>query len=133
VLKQGNYERPFKRNVAEDVDSANDGDERDMSISPERDIPLKVAFEEQQPQEGAKQSEAVVNGTTPATILPQTPLMVGGKSSFYFLGTPAYTRTVQDENLKNLLMSWYYAGYHTGLYEGRQQAMKELSSTNSKT
>lgn len=28
---------------------------------------------------------------------------------------------VHDENLKNLLMSWYYAGYYTGLYEGQQQ------------
>jgi len=28
---------------------------------------------------------------------------------------------VPDEGLKNLLMSWYYAGYYTGLYEGKQQ------------
>ncbi|KAJ4986458.1 hypothetical protein SVAN01_08020 [Stagonosporopsis vannaccii] len=28
--------------------------------------------------------------------------------------------TVQDENLKNLLMSWYYAGYYTGLHAGQQ-------------
>jgi len=27
---------------------------------------------------------------------------------------------VQDEKLKNLLMSWYYAGYYTGLYTGQQ-------------
>jgi hypothetical protein len=29
--------------------------------------------------------------------------------------------TVQDENLKNMMMSWYYAGYYTGLYEGQQK------------
>ncbi|KAF9887604.1 hypothetical protein FE257_009817 [Aspergillus nanangensis] len=29
---------------------------------------------------------------------------------------------VQDEGLKNLMMSWYYAGYYTGLYEGQQRA-----------
>ncbi|KAF2117582.1 hypothetical protein BDV96DRAFT_611331 [Lophiotrema nucula] len=29
--------------------------------------------------------------------------------------------TVQDENLKNLMMSWYYAGYYTGLVAGQQQ------------
>ncbi|KAL7918259.1 hypothetical protein ACQKWADRAFT_323937 [Trichoderma austrokoningii] len=29
--------------------------------------------------------------------------------------------TVRDENLKKLLMSWYYAGYYTGLFEGQQQ------------
>ncbi|KFZ19042.1 hypothetical protein V502_03827 [Pseudogymnoascus sp. VKM F-4520 (FW-2644)] len=28
---------------------------------------------------------------------------------------------VGDENMKNLLMSWYYAGYYTGLYEGQQK------------
>jgi hypothetical protein len=28
---------------------------------------------------------------------------------------------VHDESLKNLLMSWYYAGYYTGLYEGQRQ------------
>lgn len=28
---------------------------------------------------------------------------------------------VQNEELKNLMMSWYYAGYYTGLYEGKQQ------------
>lgn len=27
---------------------------------------------------------------------------------------------MQDEGLKKLLMSWYYAGYYTGLYEGKQ-------------
>jgi hypothetical protein len=30
--------------------------------------------------------------------------------------------TVQDDNLKNLMMSWYYAGYYTGLYTGQQQS-----------
>ena len=34
----------------------------------------------------------------------------------------AYKTVVQDEALKNLMMSWYYAGYYTGLYEGQQQA-----------
>lgn len=29
---------------------------------------------------------------------------------------------VQDEGLKNLMMSWYFAGYYTGLYEGQQKA-----------
>ncbi|KAI5457357.1 hypothetical protein BGZ63DRAFT_475048 [Mariannaea sp. PMI_226] len=32
--------------------------------------------------------------------------------------------SVQDENLKKLLMSWYYAGYYTGLFEGQQQAQQ---------
>ncbi|KAJ6030124.1 hypothetical protein N7499_012542, partial [Penicillium canescens] len=35
---------------------------------------------------------------------------------------------VQDEALKNLMMSWYYAGYYTGVYEGQQQAAREKRS-----
>ncbi|RYN23539.1 hypothetical protein AA0113_g5211 [Alternaria arborescens] len=37
--------------------------------------------------------------------------------------------TVQDENMKNIMMSWYYAGYYTGLHAGQQQALKEPPST----
>lgn len=33
---------------------------------------------------------------------------------------------VKDEALKNLMMSWYYAGYYTGLYEGQQQVENTL-------
>lgn len=32
---------------------------------------------------------------------------------------------VQDEALKNLMMSWYYAGYYTGFYEGQQKAVQD--------
>ncbi|KUJ12027.1 uncharacterized protein LY89DRAFT_219529 [Mollisia scopiformis] len=35
---------------------------------------------------------------------------------------------VHDEGLKNLLMSWYYAGYYTGLYEGRQESKTSTSA-----
>ncbi|QDS76414.1 hypothetical protein FKW77_004097 [Venturia effusa] len=30
--------------------------------------------------------------------------------------------SVQDESLRNMMMSWYYAGYYTGLHEGQQKA-----------
>ena len=36
----------------------------------------------------------------------------------------AMTDTVKDDGLKNLMMSWYYAGYYTGLYEGQRPAME---------
>ena len=35
--------------------------------------------------------------------------------------------SVKDEALKNLMMSWYYAGYYTGLYEGQQQVQSTPS------
>ncbi|KAL9125552.1 MAG: hypothetical protein Q9217_005263 [Psora testacea] len=31
---------------------------------------------------------------------------------------------VSDEGLRRLMMSWYWAGYYTGLFEGQQQATK---------
>ncbi|EOO00068.1 putative smn family protein smn1 protein [Phaeoacremonium minimum UCRPA7] len=34
-------------------------------------------------------------------------------------------QSVRDEGLKKLLMSWYYAGYYTGLYEGQQKEPRE--------
>ncbi|CAM1509450.1 Fc.00g031890.m01.CDS01 [Cosmosporella sp. VM-42] len=36
--------------------------------------------------------------------------------------------SMQDENLKKLLMSWYYAGYYTGLFEGQQQTKQNPQS-----
>lgn len=38
--------------------------------------------------------------------------------------TQALLGTVQDENMKNIMMSWYYAGYYTGLHAGQQQVPK---------
>ncbi|KAI4102681.1 MAG: hypothetical protein L6R37_004271 [Teloschistes peruensis] len=29
---------------------------------------------------------------------------------------------VKDQDLKNVMMSWYYAGYYTGLYEGQKNS-----------
>ena len=33
---------------------------------------------------------------------------------------------MQDEGLKNMMMSWYYAGYYTGLYEGQQKVYASM-------
>ncbi|PPJ58793.1 hypothetical protein CBER1_08216 [Cercospora berteroae] len=35
----------------------------------------------------------------------------------------------QNEDLKNIMMSWYYAGYYTGLYEGQQKAWAEMQAS----
>ena len=37
------------------------------------------------------------------------------------------TCSVRDETLKNLMMSWYYAGYYTGLYDGQQKMQNNAS------
>ncbi|KAI1136615.1 hypothetical protein F5Y05DRAFT_390347 [Hypoxylon sp. FL0543] len=36
--------------------------------------------------------------------------------------------SVHDEGLKRLLMSWYYAGYYTGLYEGQRNSTQGRES-----
>lgn len=39
---------------------------------------------------------------------------------------------VKDENLKNAMMSWYYAGYYTGLAAGQQTAPDEAPGARQK-
>lgn len=46
---------------------------------------------------------------------------VGVLTSFTQKSDLLIKHTVQNEDLKNLMMSWYYSGYYTGLYEGKQQ------------
>ena len=38
-------------------------------------------------------------------------------------------KAFQNEALRNLMMSWYWAGYYTGHYEGQEHAKKFLDST----
>ncbi|KJR85551.1 uncharacterized protein SPSK_09166 [Sporothrix schenckii 1099-18] len=58
---------------------------------------------------------APASNTPPASVLLPPQTVLGGT----------------DEGLKKLLMSWYYAGYYTGLYEGQQQAIKEQQQQHS--
>ncbi|KAI7197419.1 hypothetical protein KC343_g11283 [Hortaea werneckii] len=51
----------------------------------------------------------------------QAPAAVGGS-----MMPQALMNNVQDEGLKNMMMSWYYAGYYTGLYEGQQKAFASM-------
>ncbi|KAI4720816.1 hypothetical protein E4T48_02928 [Aureobasidium sp. EXF-10727] len=37
---------------------------------------------------------------------------------------------VQDESLKALMTSWYFAGYYTGLYEGQRKAQTAQEHSN---
>jgi len=63
---------------------------------------------EQNPVNGEEQG---INGLPSQTVPPP--------------GLPPIPQTIiggaENEVLRNLMMSWYYAGYYTGLYEGQQQ------------
>jgi len=39
---------------------------------------------------------------------------------------------LQNEALKNLMISWYFAGYYTGLYEGQQQARPDAENASTR-
>ncbi|KAH0613149.1 uncharacterized protein H6S33_009529 [Morchella sextelata] len=39
--------------------------------------------------------------------------------------SPGDMKGQDNEALRNLMMSWYFAGYYTGLYEGQQQAQQQ--------
>ncbi|PHH84846.1 hypothetical protein CDD83_1289 [Cordyceps sp. RAO-2017] len=54
----------------------------------------------------------------------QPPGDMGAHQVSATLPTQAILGSVQDANLKRLLMAWYYAGYYMGLYEGQQQAQQ---------
>ena len=47
------------------------------------------------------------------------PVIGGCKSPLSDLQRTVLTEDTADENLRNLMMSWYWAGYYTGLQEGR--------------
>lgn len=78
--------------------------------------------------EGQNQPFTANAGTTapPADVFAAMPQIMLGTGAFrhdsshfgQFMETD--TLTVQDESLKNIMMSWYYAGYYTGLHAGQQ-------------
>ncbi|RFU27788.1 hypothetical protein B7463_g8552, partial [Scytalidium lignicola] len=81
---------------------------------------------EQQPTNGEQASAPLGGQRSSAQVLPQHLIGQGNDKDLrsevgMFMADAFTVDAVQDEGLKNLLMSWYYAGYYTGLYEGQQQ------------
>ncbi|KAK0263231.1 hypothetical protein LTR91_020650 [Friedmanniomyces endolithicus] len=92
------------------------------------------------------QASTTTNGAAPAPTTPPTArqdvppaaipqlLLNQGKQSppttSYGIGSDCANKSfaVQDEPLKNVMMSWYYAGYYTGLYEGQQKTFAGMQS-----
>ncbi|KAK1775592.1 hypothetical protein QBC45DRAFT_396021 [Copromyces sp. CBS 386.78] len=96
-----------KPSATEEVEEGEDMEEDGAVSAVEVDVgPVDTVQNGQQPAAPAGPT------TTTAASLP-------GPGPQLMLGS------VQDEELKKLLMSWYYAGYYTGLYDGKQKAMQE--------
>ncbi|KAF4766014.1 hypothetical protein N7455_005786 [Penicillium solitum] len=79
----------------------------------DEDVPMTIDnhTSESAPEPSQPVAHASSAASTPAMPMPH-PIMAN----------------IQDESLKNLMMSWYYAGYYTGLHEGQQQANRYPSS-----
>ncbi|KAJ5373499.1 hypothetical protein N7517_005505 [Penicillium concentricum] len=71
---------------------------------------------DEQTSESAPEPSQPVEDSNPAVSTPVIPM------------PHPVMANVQDESLKNLMMSWYYAGYYTGLHEGQQQASGDKTS-----
>ncbi|KAJ5193664.1 Survival motor neuron [Penicillium cf. griseofulvum] len=86
----------------------------DDAIQPENeDVSMTI---DEQTSEPAPEPSQPVGGSISAVSTPAIPM------------PHPIIANVQDESLKNLMMSWYYAGYYTGLHEGQQQASRDKSS-----
>ncbi|KAJ5810991.1 hypothetical protein N7447_010507 [Penicillium robsamsonii] len=87
---------------------------QDDAIKPD-DENISITIDEQTSKSAPEPSQPV-DGSNSAASTPVIPM------------PHAVTANVQDESLKNLMMSWYYAGYYTGLHEGQQQASRDKGS-----
>lgn len=60
------------------------------------------------------------NAQEPLSKTIETKLTTEGDEAHAAFMPEAILGTVQDENVKNLMMAWYYAGYYTGIQTGQQ-------------
>ncbi|KAK3321048.1 hypothetical protein B0T19DRAFT_256770 [Cercophora scortea] len=95
--------------------------ETDSAEEPIEDGQVVEEGDETRPAAAAPAKEGDESASQQAS---QTKSQSGGTGPATAFGPQALLGSVQDEDMKKLLMSWYYAGYYTGLVEGKQQAGK---------
>lgn len=89
ALRQRTHDLPGQHEVDEKEEGEYD-DEKEMSISPERDIAVEVAFQDTGANErttGAEHAQSNINSTHTTSSLPPMPAMVGGKFEVQFITT----------------------------------------------
>ena len=85
-----------------------------------REAAETLASAGQQPEPGTAAAQDT-QGSLDASAFPRNMLSIGPESN-----------THGDEALKNLMMSWYWAGYYTGYYEGQRDGQQgQVGATNS--
>ena len=98
-MEEGELDETFEEETSKDEHS----DQHGANI-PSTGIDSKTSL----PSAGYAAPSAITNGSA------------SNKAHFKLISM--LTMLVNDDALKNLMMSWYYAGYYTGLYEGQQRA-----------
>ncbi|KAH6897433.1 hypothetical protein B0T10DRAFT_557250 [Thelonectria olida] len=108
---------------------AKGGSVRDMEPTSKAMPKTKVG--NSQPEETLDEGEAAGEAAVDegdSTVAHEGPSDRGSKTTMGAFPVQAVLGSVKDESLKKLLMSWYYAGYYTGLFEGQQQAQHSQES-----
>ncbi|KAI9664606.1 MAG: hypothetical protein M1821_006052 [Bathelium mastoideum] len=125
-------------NTEEDGKDENEGpsETSNVHISGEYEIPTLTAndvtnvHETIDAQVGADQSHAAATNMASTHIQDATQAPSDPQNTERSAMPNALLGSVQDEPLKNLMMSWYYAGYYTGIYEGKQSAAQAIRRTD---
>ncbi|KAH6875371.1 hypothetical protein BKA58DRAFT_119862 [Alternaria rosae] len=100
-----------------------DHEDVDMPLSETNGVAQSGPSPQQEPDLSGQQEPQI---QSPSAAAPPVPHAAGTLTDAM---PQAILGTVQDENMKNIMMSWYYAGYYTGLHAGQQQARKEPPAT----
>ncbi|KAJ5081470.1 hypothetical protein NUU61_009734 [Penicillium alfredii] len=112
--------------IAEEVDAMEEGGEgiaEDDAMEAENSmIPNEAATDPVSQSEAVPPQSYAAQEPAPAAA-PGPGVPTGAMPTLH----PALSQ-VQDEELKNLMMAWYFAGYYTGIYEGKQQANKSKNT-----
>ncbi|PHH76482.1 hypothetical protein CDD80_1522 [Ophiocordyceps camponoti-rufipedis] len=124
IRAQGGSIRDLEREIATAlVLSTKSAENGDSKASGTREGGLSQDEEEEEGE--IRLTDEEHQSCTSSTEGPEFPLGSNGVHQFSApMPTQAVLGSVQDENLKRLLMAWYYAGYYMGLYEGNQQAQQ---------
>ncbi|KAF2490932.1 hypothetical protein BU16DRAFT_565862 [Lophium mytilinum] len=125
--------KPKKKRIRKPKASENDYPVADESVVPGETNGTKME-DQVRFDIPAAQSQALANFMEPTTSGQQQAHESADSSvPLHSTAAPAsmpqvLLANVQDENMKNIMMAWYYAGYYTGLHEGQQKTTEQNKS-----
>jgi len=82
--------------------------------------------EQTRPDTTQSETPAQIPVPNSSSTLPHA--LIASRMSVERLDVHVANSHAEDDEMKNLIMSWYYAGYYTGLREGQQQGRQPGTS-----